>query len=379
MRLKAQDLVELLQSATGERIEPKGEETLLRKAAPVTIKSMDEKARSVRVIASTESIDSYDECVVQDWDLSRYEKNAPVLYLHNAGGGFCGPSTKDTFPVGYATDVAVVDGQLEATLNFVDANASPLAEYVWQGIVQGSLRAVSVGFCPRDVKPGKKDGEDVLFLSGNELFEISVVPIPANPDAVALMHSRNAKLARARMATIRQKATQPPERGQEKTMDEKQIKELQAELERAKAACAIATNEAEKARADLASVKSALDARDSELATLKKLSVEAVAEHDETKKSLAAALEESKGLQGKLIELEVDALVGKKISAAEKADMIELRTANPKLFASMIEKRADMKLTEVVVSDDANTKNTASEKGGASARLAAAAQKSAAS
>jgi HK97 family phage prohead protease len=152
--------------------------------------SINEAKRSVRVVASTTAIDSYSELVKQDWDLRRYRANPVVLYAHNAVG-LCGPA-EDTLPIGYASDVAVVAGRLEATINFVSEKATPMAEMVWRGVLEGSLRAVSVGF-----RPGKTDteyladGSSVEVLSENDLFEISVVPLPANPEAVARSVERN--------------------------------------------------------------------------------------------------------------------------------------------------------------------------------------------
>src|SRR5689334_6762020 len=89
----------------------------------ITIKAgwVDDKKRSVRVIASTAAIDSYDEIVEQSWQLERYRSNPVVLYGHNRVGFLgLGGAPEKTLPVGYASDVAVVNGQLEATLNFVD-------------------------------------------------------------------------------------------------------------------------------------------------------------------------------------------------------------------------------------------------------------------
>jgi hypothetical protein len=76
------------------------------------------------------------------------------------------------------------EGQLKATLNFVDEKASPTAERVWQGIKQGSLRAVSVGFRCGNVTSQPVGDKTVYVLSSNQLMEISVVPLPANPEAV---------------------------------------------------------------------------------------------------------------------------------------------------------------------------------------------------
>jgi HK97 family phage prohead protease len=147
---------------------------ILRLSYGFEVRALVEDTRSVDVIASTAAIDGYGEIVAQDWDLKRFLANPVVLYGHNAWD----------MPIGYATDVRVDDGKLRATLNFVDEKASPTAERVWQGIRQGSLRAVSVGFRAGQVTSRSVGEREVLVLTGNELLEISVVPLPANPEAV---------------------------------------------------------------------------------------------------------------------------------------------------------------------------------------------------
>ena len=65
----------------------------------------------------------------------------------------------------------------QATLHFVDAEANPLAERVFQGVRQQSIRAVSVGFLPRHVAEEMVDGREFYRLSDNELYEISLCPM----------------------------------------------------------------------------------------------------------------------------------------------------------------------------------------------------------
>lgn len=149
------------------------------------IRAVREGARECDFVASTDAVDSYGEIVEQDWDLARYKANPVALYNHSRYG--------TTLPIGHATKCEVEEGTgLVCTLRFVTAEANPLAEQVWQSIRQKSLRAVSVGFRPRDVRRELRDGKEVYVLSDNELHEISVVPIPANPEALARFAARAA-------------------------------------------------------------------------------------------------------------------------------------------------------------------------------------------
>src|SRR5437016_2130307 len=154
---------------------------MFRRAFAVQCKALDDGSRAVDVVASTDAEDLQGEVLVQDWSLTRYLANPVVLYFHN----WITSEPEDTLPVGFATNVGVVEGKLRATLNFVEANASELAERCYQGFRQGSLRAVSVGFRSKLGRMETRDGRDVYVLSGNELLEISVCPIGMNSDAVA--------------------------------------------------------------------------------------------------------------------------------------------------------------------------------------------------
>jgi HK97 family phage prohead protease len=142
------------------------------------LKSVREEAREVDFICSTSAIDSYGEIVDQSWDLRRYATNPVVLWAHNS---------RD-LPIGQARNVGVVDGALQATIYFSKAN--PEAETIWQLVLEKTLRSVSVGFLPNTIRVEKRDGEDVCVLCDNELYEISVTSIPANPEALAKMKAR---------------------------------------------------------------------------------------------------------------------------------------------------------------------------------------------
>lgn len=172
---------------------------LFRRSYGMTVRAQKDETRSVDVVASSTALDGYGEIVAQDWDLRRYEANPVVLYGHNSWD----------MPIGHATNVRVDGDKLLATLNFVDARANPKAEQVWQGILQGSLRAVSVGFRSKKGAMQNIDGKDVFVLAGNELMEISVVPIPANPEAVAQEARAFNDQLRALVARSQEKPTMP--------------------------------------------------------------------------------------------------------------------------------------------------------------------------
>lgn len=142
----------------------------------IEMRSLNESNRTCDFVASTDTVDSYGEIVDQSWDLGRFNANPVILYAHN----------RSSLPIGRATRCEVVNGQLECTIEFATAAANPMAEQIWQLVRSKMLRAVSVGFIPGKMTTEYRPGfGDVVVLRENKLREISVVTLPANPDALA--------------------------------------------------------------------------------------------------------------------------------------------------------------------------------------------------
>lgn len=145
------------------------------------VKSIDEEARKATFVISTDEKDRTGEVVEQSWDLENYKKNPIVLFGHD-------PS-KPSYVLGKATEiVSDKDGNKNITLGtvqFAEEGTSEDADTVWKLVKQGILRTVSVGFIPHTFKKLAND-DDTDVLADNELLEFSIVPIPANPSAVAL-------------------------------------------------------------------------------------------------------------------------------------------------------------------------------------------------
>lgn len=130
--------------------------------------------READFVCSTDAVDGHGEIVRQNWRLERYLKNPVVLWGHNASD----------LPIGTARNVRVEGGKLKATIRIASAASNPKADQVWAGIQEGTIKAVSVGFRPGSVKREKHDGEERYVLDDNELFELSIVSIGSNPDAL---------------------------------------------------------------------------------------------------------------------------------------------------------------------------------------------------
>jgi HK97 family phage prohead protease len=280
----------------------------------ITLRSIDEAARTVDFIASTDAVDTYDEIVDQGtWELDIYRANPVVLFAHKSR----------ELPIGKSVDVAVRNGRLECRIQFAAEDMNPEAERVWKLIKGQFLRAVSVGFIPRDVKWEKRDGKDVFVLYNNSLREISVTPVPANHEALAKMRAR---------ALAGRPANEAP-RAQENDMDEKTKQELEAQL-------AAATKAIEEAKAKRAEE---LAAKDAELAlaakALESLQAKAeslTAERDALVVERDALAKEKADLHAKMTEAEVDALVGDKITPAQKDDFLALARESRARFDAIV-------------------------------------------
>lgn len=124
---------------------------------------------ALTIVASDETLDRYNEVVPLDaWDLKNYKKNPVLLVNHDY---------RVENIVGRAKNIKITDEGLTFTPEF--HNITELARNVSEMVKQEQLLSVSVGFLPH---APVKDGD----RPSNELLEISFVPVPANPNAMAL-------------------------------------------------------------------------------------------------------------------------------------------------------------------------------------------------
>jgi len=135
-------------------------------------------------VASTDIVDRCDDIVDQaTWKLDNYRMNPVVLVDHEYEAGCV---------VG-AGAVSVVDG-VGLVLEVTKWSRKVEAQDVMNDVEDGILNAVSVGFAPgrvvmrRDLPDGdprKSDGYGCVYFDC-ELLEVSIVAVPANPEAVAV-------------------------------------------------------------------------------------------------------------------------------------------------------------------------------------------------
>lgn len=158
------------------------EHPLLRKAfIAESIKKVGKakKSRVYQFTVSTESPDRDHDVIKSDgWRLGNYQKNPVVQWAHDY----------HELPVGKSLSISSVPGKLISTCEFATKDMNPMAECVYQMVDKGFLNATSVGFNP--IKFNLNADRQGMDFSEHELLEYSIVPVPANPEA--LIHARSA-------------------------------------------------------------------------------------------------------------------------------------------------------------------------------------------
>jgi len=152
----------------------------------IEIRAKDEETRTVEFVAATENgVDTYYGREFLDMaglDMARYQANPVILDTHS----------RDSAAAVVGKAVLTVEGnKLAASVTFAKTER---AEDVWQLVDGGFINALSVGFVPRQVTTIEErenyelNGQDITgparIVKQWELYEISVVPVPADPAAL---------------------------------------------------------------------------------------------------------------------------------------------------------------------------------------------------
>lgn len=127
--------------------------------------------RQVKVICSTGKPDRMGDVVVQSGiDLAPYGDNPLVLWNHLAD-----------VPVARTIEIAVKNGELQATVQFPPEGDDEDSDWVYGKIKAGIVNATSIGFIPKDYEPlNPKEPWGGYKFKTSELLEFSFVSVPAN-------------------------------------------------------------------------------------------------------------------------------------------------------------------------------------------------------
>ena len=158
----------------------------------ISTKSQALAGRVIRFIGSDESVDRDGDTIsVDGWDVGAYMKNPVVLYGH------------DYYDLPVAKTVSVTADKRARQLLFdisfptieeLSSNPSTPSEHalrvdaIYNMAKAGILNTVSVGFRGIDYEATATG----RAYKRQELMEISIVPVPANPNAVAILRASGA-------------------------------------------------------------------------------------------------------------------------------------------------------------------------------------------
>ncbi len=142
----------------------------------IDIKSVNEADRQITFCFSDDGEDRMGEVVDQaSWDVKNYENNPLILWGHDPS------EPENVLGQGIGLDLNN-GGKSYITAQFDDAETNPKADMVFRQLIKRTLRCVSAGF----INHTFETDNDTPVLKDNELLEVSIVPIPANPRAMAL-------------------------------------------------------------------------------------------------------------------------------------------------------------------------------------------------
>jgi hypothetical protein len=178
----------------------------MKKYAFGNIRAIDrakaEETRTVEFIISSADKDRHGTILnMKGWNLENFNLNPIVGYQHNVyGANMCSaPNPDDVLGPGRA----FLEGdKLIGSVTFETKDINPLAEKIFQKVLNGTLRATSVGFLEMgegkygegEQRQGGKD--ETYYFAGQELLEFSIVNIPSNAKAVgrSIAHHADAAL-----------------------------------------------------------------------------------------------------------------------------------------------------------------------------------------
>lgn len=136
----------------------------------------DDAARTQRFVFSDATVDHSDDSIdPKGWQLDVFKSNPVALFSHMSWDP----------PIGRASNVSVLGDKLVGDIEFATAEVYEFADTIYRLVKHKFLKAVSVGFLPKDwAFSSDKDRPYGIDFKKQLLLEISVCPVPCNPNAL---------------------------------------------------------------------------------------------------------------------------------------------------------------------------------------------------
>ena len=146
------------------------------------IEGFGQNGRVVRYVFSTPAVGRDMHTVASDaWQLANFLRNPVFLWAHD-----------DTLPpIGRVVELGDVAGVLKGTVEYADRDLNPFADTIYRLVQGGYISAVSTSWQPLEWSFARdKNRPGGVDFSKVDLLEVSQVPIPALPAALAEARSR---------------------------------------------------------------------------------------------------------------------------------------------------------------------------------------------
>jgi hypothetical protein len=129
-------------------------------------RATDDGSRTVRFVLSDGSIDRMGDSIdPYGWELTAFRTNPVVLFAHLSSEP----------PVGRMVRTFVANGRLMGDVQFASADVYPFADQIYKLVVNGFIRACSVGFLPIEWEfSDDGDRQFGIDFKRQELLELSI-------------------------------------------------------------------------------------------------------------------------------------------------------------------------------------------------------------
>ena len=165
----------------------------LRAGLRTEVKAVDGEAPVLDFIASDESVDRYNEVIrLSGWQLDNFRANPVIPDCHNY----------DTIAriLGRAIDVQVTEKAMVNRVEFCTEN--PMGALAYKMAKGGFIKSQSVGFIPIEFERGIGSDQPERTYTKQELLEISLVVVPANPGATIGLALKSGAIERADLRSV---------------------------------------------------------------------------------------------------------------------------------------------------------------------------------
>lgn len=150
-----------------------GRKGLLR-GMPCEVRAVAGDEPEMDFIATDETQDRYGEVIsLAGWELASFRANPVVVDSHDYSSVLK--------ILGRAPDLKIEGGKMHNRVRFALDN--PLGAIAYKMARGGFIKSQSVGFIPKEWTNGQRDDQPRRTFTKQELLEISLVAIPANPGA----------------------------------------------------------------------------------------------------------------------------------------------------------------------------------------------------